>query len=110
MCIMDIKSRNINILIFNPRHKSIELRCNESFLTSIKTSYIYSSGPTPWRDQMTPKDWLYDKARREGWDEPVWNSNTCVMVNRKIYKLSEFEANKVNHVRIRSYYLMQNWT
>ena len=44
---------------------------------------------------MTPKDWLYDKARREGWDEPVWNSNTCVMVNRKTYRLSDYEANKV---------------
>jgi len=44
---------------------------------------------------MTPKDWLYDKARREGWDEPVWNSNTCVMVNRQTYRLSDFEANKV---------------
>ena len=48
---------------------------------------------------MTPKDWLYDKARREGWDEPVWNGNTCVTVNKKKYLLDVYEANKVNHVR-----------
>ena len=60
---------------------------------------LLRSGPTPWRDQMTPKDWLYDKARREGWDEPVWSSNTCVMVNRKTYKLKDFEKNKVSNRR-----------
>ncbi|XP_076821667.1 myoferlin-like isoform X3 [Clavelina lepadiformis] len=60
---------------------------------SLPESY-YTSGPTPWRDQMTPKDWLYDKARREGWDEPIWNGNTCVMLNRKTYKLSDLESKK----------------
>nr|CAB3264165.1 myoferlin [Phallusia mammillata] len=54
----------------------------------------YTSGPCPWRDQMTPKDWLYDKAKREKWDEPVWNGNSCVYVGGKTYRLDQFEADK----------------
>ena len=44
---------------------------------------------------MTPKQWLIEKTKREGWDAPVWNGNTSVMVNQKTYNLSDFEANKV---------------
>nr|XP_026691585.1 myoferlin isoform X3 [Ciona intestinalis] len=49
------------------------------------------SGPCPWRDQMKPKEWLEQKCREQKWDEPVWNSNTCVMVAGKTYKLDDYE-------------------
>uniref|UniRef100_H2ZAE6 C2 domain-containing protein n=1 Tax=Ciona savignyi TaxID=51511 RepID=H2ZAE6_CIOSA len=53
------------------------------------------SGPCPWRDQMRPKEWLEHKCRQEKWDEPVWNSNTCVMVGGNTYKLDDYEKDKV---------------
>uniref|UniRef100_H2ZAE1 C2 domain-containing protein n=1 Tax=Ciona savignyi TaxID=51511 RepID=H2ZAE1_CIOSA len=52
------------------------------------------SGPCPWRDQMRPKEWLEHKCRQEKWDEPVWNSNTCVMVGGNTYKLDDYEKDK----------------
>uniref|UniRef100_H2Z7I1 C2 domain-containing protein n=1 Tax=Ciona savignyi TaxID=51511 RepID=H2Z7I1_CIOSA len=52
------------------------------------------TGPCPWRDQMKPKEWLDDKCCKEGWDEPVWNGNTCVMVDGKTYKLDDYEKDK----------------
>uniref|UniRef100_F6X313 C2 domain-containing protein n=1 Tax=Ciona intestinalis TaxID=7719 RepID=F6X313_CIOIN len=54
------------------------------------------SGPCPWRDQMKPKEWLEQKCREQKWDEPVWNSNTCVMVAGKTYKLDDYEKDMVN--------------
>ena len=68
-------------------------------LVASEIAGVCRSGPTPWKDQKTPKDWLYDKARREGWDEPRWNGNTCVMVNKKIYSLKQFERKKVMQIQ-----------
>ncbi|XP_078489340.1 myoferlin [Ciona intestinalis] len=53
-----------------------------------------NTGHCQWRDQMKPKDWLEHKCREQSWDEPVWNSNTCVMVGGKTYKLEEYERAK----------------
>ena len=44
---------------------------------------------------MTPKDMLYETARMNGWDDPVWNGNTAVMVNQKTYSLADLESHKV---------------
>nr|XP_039273403.1 myoferlin-like isoform X2 [Styela clava] len=52
-----------------------------------------SSGTNKWRDQQTPKDWLMQKAKELGIDEPIWNGNTCVLFNKKKYLLETFEKN-----------------
>jgi len=54
----------------------------------------YTSGPFVWRDQKLPKEWLDDRCRANGWDDPVWNGNTSVLVNKRTYNLSDFESEK----------------
>ncbi|XP_077973068.1 myoferlin-like isoform X2 [Styela clava] len=50
-----------------------------------------TTGLNQWRDQMTPKEWLIQRAKELGVDEPVWNGNTSVLFNKKKYMLDTFE-------------------
>lgn len=56
----------------------------------------YTSGPFVWRDQKLPREWLEERCMLKGWDEPVWNGNTSVLVNGKTYNLSDFESEKAS--------------